>query len=41
MHVWNLEQENRRLKQRLEDLSLDFESLKGEMRRLRNAERSA
>lgn len=41
LHLWNLELENRRLKQRLEELSLDFETLKGEMRRLRNAERSA
>ena len=38
LHVLNLEAENRRLKQRLDDLSLDYESLKGEMRLLRNAE---
>jgi putative transposase len=38
MQVLNLEIENRRLKQRLDEISLDFESLKGEMRRLRNRE---
>jgi len=40
MHLINLEQENRRLKQRLDNLSLDYETLKGEMRRLRNGEQS-
>lgn len=37
MHLVNLELENRRLRQRLDDLSLDNETLKGELRRLRNA----
>jgi putative transposase len=38
MHLANLEIENRRLRQRLDQISLDYESLKGEMRRLRSLE---
>ena len=34
----NLAVENRRLKQRLEDMRVDYEALKGEIRRLRDAD---